>query len=69
MMSGILLFHYAEALLLDNDCRDNEHWGIVMTPDCKPVPGRHDLASSNALTRNPRGAVQVTEQPLGEIGR
>jgi hypothetical protein len=69
MMSGILLFHYAEALLLDNDCRDNEHWGIVMTPDCKPVPGRHDLASSNVLMKNPRGALQVTEQPLGEIGR
>ena len=69
MMSGILLFHYAEGLLLDNDCRDNEHWGIVMTPDCKPVPGRNDLASSNVLKKNPRGAVQVTEQPLGEIGR
>jgi Right handed beta helix region len=69
MMSGILLFHYAEALLLDNECRDNEHWGIVMTPDCKPVPGRNDLVSNNGLMKNPRGALQVTEQPLGEIGR
>jgi hypothetical protein len=69
MMSGILLFHYAEGLLLDNQCRDNEHWGLVMTPDCKPVPGKNDLASTNALEKNPRGAVQVTEQPLGEIGR
>lgn len=69
MMSGILLFHYAEGLLLDNDCRENEHWGIVMTPDCKPLPSRNDLASSNRLENNPRGGLHVTEQPLGEIGR
>jgi hypothetical protein len=69
MMSGMLLFHHAEALLLDNDCRENGQWGLVMTPDCKPVPGRDELASSNVLTPNPRGAIQVTEQPLSEIGR
>jgi hypothetical protein len=69
MLSGILLFHYAEGLLLDNDCRDNQHWGLVMTPDCKPVPVREQLESSNLLAQNPRGAVQVTAQPLGEIGR
>jgi hypothetical protein len=69
MMSGILLFHYAEGLLLDNECRNNEHWGIVMTPDCKPVPARDQLASSNVLKTNPRGTLHITEQPLGEIGR
>lgn len=69
MMSGMLLFHYAEGLLLDNDCRDNQHWGLVITPDCKPVPGKDELASSNVFMPNPRGAIQVTEQPLGEIGR
>ena len=69
MMSGMLLFHHAEALLLENDCRENREWGIVMTPDCKPVPGRDELASSNILAPNPRGALHVTEQPLSEIGR
>ena len=69
MMSGMLLFHYAEGLLLDNDCRDNQHWGLVITPDCKPVPSKDELASSNVFMPNPRGAIQVTEQPLGEIGR
>jgi hypothetical protein len=69
MLSGMLLFHHAEALLLENDCRENRQWGLVMTPDCKPVPGRDELASSNLLAPNPRGAIQVTEQPLSEIGR
>lgn len=69
MLSGILLFHHAEALLLDNDCRDNHHYGIVMTPDCKPVPVVDQLASSNRLSSNPRGALHVTDQPLADIGR
>lgn len=69
MLSGMLLFHGAQALILENDCRDNCHWGLVMTPDSKPTPEADQLLSSNALSHNPRGALIVTEQPLGEIGR
>ncbi len=32
MLSSVLLFHHAAALVLDNTCRDNQHWGLVMTP-------------------------------------
>ena len=69
MLSGILLFHHAEALLLDNTCRDNQHWGLVMTPDTHPTPPREDLVTSNVLLPNPRGSLVVTEQPLADIGR
>jgi hypothetical protein len=69
MLSGILLFHHAEALLLDNTCRDNQHWGLVMTPDTHPVPPREDLVTANVLLPNPRGSLVVTEQPLADIGR
>ncbi|MGQ0810206.1 MAG: right-handed parallel beta-helix repeat-containing protein [Nitrospiraceae bacterium] len=69
MLSGILLFHHAEALLLDNTCRDNQHWGMVMTPECRPTPTQDQLASSNKFDRNPRGALFLTDEPLGEIGR
>jgi parallel beta-helix repeat protein len=69
MLSGILLFHHAEALLVDNTCSKNQHWGVVMTPDCHTTPGQEALATSNILTCNPRGALIVTDQPLGEIGR
>ncbi len=69
MLSGILMFHHARALLLGNICRENQHWGIVTTPDCQASPPREQLASSNTLEPNPRGALMVTEQPLGEIGR
>jgi hypothetical protein len=69
MLSGILLFHHAEALLVNNTCSDNQHWGIVLTPDCHPTPSRESLDTSNILTPNPRGTVMVTDQPLGDIGR
>ena len=68
-MSGVLLFHHAEALLVGNHCTDNLHWGIVMTPDCRPTPDRETLAQSNTLKPNPRGEIIVTETPLSEIGR
>jgi hypothetical protein len=69
LMSGMLLFHHAEALLVDNRCVDNLHWGIVLTPDCRPTPDRETLIQSNILTPNPRGAMVVTDTPLAEIGR
>ena len=69
MLSGILLFHHAEALVLDNDCRGNHHYGLIMTPDCRPVPAQDQLASTNRLSPNPRGTLNVTDQPLADIGR
>ena len=69
MLSGILLFHHAEALVLDNSCYDNQHWGLVTTPECQTSPQRDQLAASNRLESNPRGALMVTHEPLGEIGR
>lgn len=69
MLSGILLFHHARALLLGNTCRENQHWGLVTTPECQTSPPREQLASSNTLDPNPRGALAVTEQPLADIGR
>lgn len=68
-LSGMLLFCEAQALLLDNVCRDNHHWGVVMTPECRTTPPRDELTKSNDLLSNPRGALQVTEAPLAEIGR
>ena len=65
----MLLFHHAEALLVDNVCADNRHWGIVMTPETRLSPGRDALAQANVLMPNPRGAMNVTETPLSEIGR
>lgn len=69
MLSGILLFHHAEAMLMDNTCSDNLHWGLVMTSDVHTLPDRETVAASNALSQNPRGALVVTDTPLGEIGR
>ena len=69
MMSGMLLFHHASALLVDNRCHDNLHWGIVITPDARPTPTCEELAQSNMLMPNPRGAITVTDSPLSEIGR
>jgi hypothetical protein len=65
----MLLFHHAAALLVDNVCADNRHWGIVMTPETQLSPPRDTLAHTNVLVPNPRGAMQVTETPLSEIGR
>jgi hypothetical protein len=69
MLSGMLLFHHAEALLVDNRCTDNHQWGIVLTPDCHPTPDGAALEQSNVFTPNPRGQVCVTEKPLADIGR
>lgn len=69
MLSGILLFHHGGALLADNQCRDNQHWGLVITPDARPNPALSELAVTNDLVRNPRGAYVMTDQPLEDIGR
>ena len=68
-LSGILLFHHAGALMLDNICRDNQHWGFATTPECQTTPARDQLATANTLEPNPRGAIMVTPEPLAEIGR
>jgi hypothetical protein len=65
----MLMFHHAGALVLDNVCRGNQHWGFVTTPECETTPVRDELAKANRLDDNPRGAIQVTREPLGEIGR
>ncbi len=69
MLSGILMFHHAEALVLENTSRDNQHWGFVTTPECKTTPERSQLEATNSLHANPRGAIQVTQEPLADIGR
>jgi hypothetical protein len=65
----MLLFHHAEALLVDNVCADNRHWGIVMTAETHLSPVRASLEQANVLMPNPRGALHVTDAPLSEIGR
>ncbi len=69
MLSGMLLFHHAGAILVDNVCRENQHWGLVLTPDCLPTPPVEQLAALEGFAANPRGPVAVTETPLAEIGR
>jgi nitrous oxidase accessory protein NosD len=69
MLSGILLFQYAEAMIVENECDGNQDWGLVITPDCKTTPPVDELAKMNRLDRNPKGAVHVTDRPLGPIGR
>ena len=69
MLSGILLFHHGAALIVDNVCRDNQHWGLLMTPDCHPNPSPENLPQVNRLEANPRGAYTISEQPLADIGR
>ena len=69
MLSGMLMFYQAEAMVLNNICRDNRHWGFVTTPECRTSPVREQLPAHNELSSNPRGAVYVTDQPLSEIGR
>lgn len=69
MLSGILLFSQAGALLLDNICRQNHQWGVVMTPDAKPNPVQPELQAMNRVFDNPRGTMTTTEQPLIDIGR
>jgi hypothetical protein len=69
MLSGILMFHHASAMVIENTCHDNQHWGFVMTPECQTSPERDQLGWANHWKDNPRGELQVTEAPLGEIGR
>lgn len=69
MMSGILLFQSAQAMLLDNHCYDNQDWGVVLSPDCKTNPPQEEIAGTNRLEQNPRGALHVTHEPLSGIGR
>jgi hypothetical protein len=56
-------------MVLDNICRENYHWGLVMTPDARTSPAQDELLAANALAENPRGPLIVTEQPLADIGR
>jgi hypothetical protein len=65
----MLLFHHAEAMILNNTCRNNQHWGLVTTPDCHTSPPLDQLAGANVLEPNPRGTLVVTPEPLSEIGR
>ena len=69
MLSGMLLFHHANAMVLGNTCQNNHHWGIVLTTDSDTSPPQDELANSNTLIPNPRGALTVTNEPLAEIGR
>lgn len=69
MLSGILLFQQAEGLIVDNVCRNNQHWGIVMTPDSHPNPEPSALPTMNRLEPNPIGAYSISDQPLAQIGR
>jgi len=69
MLSGILLFHLAKALILENTSVENAHWGVVLTPNCETTPKPEDLHQSNQLADNPRGAYNITTEPLADIGR
>ena len=68
-LSGILLFGETQAMVLENTCRGNHHWGLVVTPDCMITPKVEELTNANCFGENPRGALQITDQPLGDIGR
>jgi hypothetical protein len=69
MLSGILLFHHGEGLIVDNICRNNQHWGVLVTPDSHPNPSPQELPKMNQLDGNPRGAYTISDQPLADIGR
>jgi hypothetical protein len=69
MLSGMLLFHFSEGLLLENHCHDNMEYGLVITPDCKPSPRLDALTAANRFDDNPGGPIHVTEKPLEGIGR
>lgn len=69
MLSGLLLFSQAQALILDNTFQKNVQWGIVLTPDSEPTPKAEDLPQSNHFTDNPRGNFTITSEPLADIGR
>ncbi|MDH5585619.1 MAG: right-handed parallel beta-helix repeat-containing protein [Nitrospirota bacterium] len=69
MLSGLLLFSQAHALILDNRFEKNAHWGAVLTPDSEPSPLAEELSQSNTFTDNPRGNFTITSEPLADIGR
>ncbi len=69
MLSGLLLFSQAQALILDNTFEQNAHWGAVLTPDSEPTPKVEELPQSNTFTNNPRGEYTITSEPLADIGR
>ncbi len=68
MLSGILLFHHAEAMVIENTCCDNQQWGFMTIPECRTSPNHDELVFVNTFTQNPNGPVKVTEEPLAEIG-
>ena len=53
MLSGMLLFNSAQALLLENQCQNNHHWGLVSTPECHTSPEYEQLVEANTLSPNP----------------
>jgi hypothetical protein len=69
MLSGILLFQHAGGLIVDNICRHNQHWGILMTPDSHPNPAPSELPAMNRLEPNLMGTYSISDQPLAQIGR
>ncbi len=69
MLSGVLLFSQAQALILDNTFEQNAQWGIVMTPDSHPTPEPEKLPQANTFTNNPRGKYILSSEPLADIGR
>lgn len=69
MLSGLLLFSQAHALILDNRFEKNAHWGAVFTPDSEPSPPAAELTQANTFTDNPQGNYTISSEPLAEIGR
>jgi hypothetical protein len=56
-------------LIVENRCTDNQHWGVLVTPDSHPNPLPPELPTMNYLEGNPRGAYTISDQPLADIGR
>ncbi len=69
MLSGILLFHHATGTISENTCHGNSHWGLVATPDCETSPPLGQLSVHNYFQDNVRGELEITNQPLIDIGR
>jgi len=67
MLSGILLFHHAEALDAGQHLLRQQHWGFVTTRSARPRRAG-PTGGANTLQPNPRGAIMVTHEPLAEIG-
>ena len=69
MLSGLLLFSQAKALILDNTFKMNTHYGAVLTPDSESSPLTEELSQSNTFMDNPLGDWTITSTPLKDIGR